>query len=282
MRKGRGGGGGIGMRLCRDEADLLPALEAVERLSHASFGRGGLYLEKLVEHARQIEVRICGDGAGQVVALGGRDCSAQRRKQKVIEETPAPGLTETARAALFDAALRLGRAVKYQSAGTVEFIYDNDTAAWYFLEANTRLQVEHGVTEEVTGIDLVEWMLLQAAGEMPPLGTLTIRPRGCALQVRLYAEDPAKELQPSARHLSLVAWPAAARVETWVESGTEVTPSYDPMMAKIIVHGEDRASALVRMRAALAECRVSGIETNLEYLRQVTARGAFEHSGITP
>ena len=146
---------------------------------------------------------------------------------------------------------------------------------------NTRLQVEHGVTEEVTGIDLVEWMVLQAAGEMPPLDTLTIRPRGCSLQVRLYAEDPAKEFQPSAGRLSLVAWPADARVETWVESGTEVTPYYDPMLAKIIVHGEDRASALVRMRAALAETRVYGIETNLEYLRQVTADAAFEKGGIT-
>src|SRR5260370_35926663 len=281
MRKGRGGGGGIGMRLCRDEADLLPALEAVERLSHASFGTSGLYLEKFVENARHIEVQIFGDGAGEVGGWGERDCSAQRGNQKVIEETPAPGLTETARAALFDAALRLGRAVKYQSAGTVEFIYDNDTAAWYFLEVNTRLQVEHGVTEEVTGIDLVEWMVLQAAGETPPLDALTIRPRGCSLQVRLYAEDPAKAFQPSAGRLSLVAWPAGARVETWVESGTEVTPYYDPMLAKIIVHGEDRASALGRMRAALAGGRVSGIETNLAYLRQVAADPAFEKGGIT-
>jgi urea carboxylase len=281
MLKSTAGGGGIGMRLCRNEAELLPAFEAVERLSHASFGTSGLYLEKFVENARHIEVQIFGDGGGQVVALGERDCSAQRRNQKVIEETPAPGLPESARTALLDAALRLGRAVKYQSAGTVEFIYDNDTAAWYFLEVNTRLQVEHGVTEEVTGIDLVEWMVLQAAGEMPPLDTLTIRSRGCSLQVRLYAEDPAKEFQPSAGRLSLVEWPAGARVETWVESGTEVTPYYDPMLAKIIVHGEDRASALGRMRAALEECRVSGIETNLEYLRQVTADATFEKGGIT-
>ena len=175
----------------------------------------------------------------------------------------------------------LGRAVNYQSAGTVEFIYDNDTGDFYFLEVNTRLQVEHGVTEEVTGIDLVEWMVRQAAGEMPPLDSFAIRPRGCSIQVRLYAEDPAKDFQPSAGRLSLVAWPAGARVETWVESGTEVTPYYDPMLAKIIVHGEDRPAALARMRAALAECRVDGIETNLEYLRQVTADAAFEAGGIT-
>ena len=171
--------------------------------------------------------------------------------------------------------------MKYQSAGTVEFIYDNDTRDWYFLEVNTRLQVEHGVTEEVTGIDLVEWMVRQAAGEMPPLQTQSIRPRGCSLQVRLYAEDPAKEFQPSAGHLSLVTWPAAARVETWAESGTEITPYYDPMLAKVIVHGENRGSALAHMRAALAECRIAGIETNLEYLRQVTADPAFEAGGIT-
>ncbi len=255
MLKSTAGGGGIGMRLCRDAVELRPAFEAVERVSRASFGAAGLplpndcgpnqshdrpnqshdregvvfrkpgqstsglYLEKFVENARHIEVQIFGDGAGEVVALGERDCSTQRRNQKVIEETPAPGLSETTRAALIDAALRLGRAVKYQSAGTVEFIYDNDTGDWYFLEVNTRLQVEHGVTEEVTGIDLVEWMVRQAAGEMPPLATLPVRPRGCSLQVRLYAEDPSKDFQPSAGRLSLVAWPRNTRVETWVESG---------------------------------------------------------------
>ena len=175
MLKSTAGGGGIGMRLCRDEAELRPAFEAVERLSACQLRQhAGLYLEKFVENARHIEVQIFGDGAGQVVALGERDCSAQRRNQKVIEETPAPGLADTARSALIDAALRLGRAVNYQSAGTVEFIYDNDTADWYFLEVNTRLQVEHGVTEEVTGIDLVEWMVRQAAGEMPSLDTFPI------------------------------------------------------------------------------------------------------------
>jgi urea carboxylase len=281
MLKSTAGGGGIGMRLCRGEEELRPAFEAVQRLSHASFGTSGLYLEKFVENARHIEVQIFGDGEGGVVALGERDCSAQRRNQKVIEETPAPGLTEIARAALFDAALRLGRAVNYRSAGTVEFLYDNDTGEWYFLEVNTRLQVEHGVTEEVTDFDLVEWMVRQAAGEMPPLASFEIRPAGCSIQIRLYAEDPAKEFQPSAGRLSLVAWPSGARVESWVESGTEVTPYYDPMLAKIIVRGPDRATAVGRMRAALAECQVAGIETNLEYLRQVAADGMFEQGGIT-
>jgi urea carboxylase len=204
----------------------------------ASFGSAGLYLEKFVSKARHIEVQIFGDGAGAVVALGERDCSAQRRHQKVIEETPAPRLMSVAREKLFEMARRLGAAVRYQSAGTVEFIYDDATAEIYFLEVNTRLQVEHGVTEEVTGIDLVEWMIRQAAREMPPLADIKIQPAGCSIQVRIYAEDPAKNFQPSAGRLSKVDWPARARVETWVESGSEITPHYDPMLAKIIVRGE--------------------------------------------
>jgi urea carboxylase len=278
MLKSTAGGGGIGMRLCREEADLAAAFDAVERLSKASFGTSGLYLEKFVEHARHIEVQIFGDGAGRVLALGERDCSAQRRNQKVIEETPAPGLSAAARASLFDAAVKLGCAVNYQSAGTVEFIYDADTGAFYFLEVNTRLQVEHGVTEEVTGVDLVEWMVRQAAGEAV---LREVEPAGASIQVRLYAEDPAKEFQPSSGALSEVVWPADARVETWIESGAEVTPYYDPMLAKIIVRGTDRAEALARMRVALGECRVSGIETNLDYLRQVLDDAAFARGGVT-
>ena len=181
-------------------------------------------------------MQIFGDGAGSVVALGERDCSAQRRNQKVIEETPAPGSPTPSRAALLDAAVRLGRAVHYRSAGTVEFIYDNDTGEFYFLEVNTRLQVEHGVTEEVTGVDLVEWMVRLAAGEMPPLDASRFDPRGARSRCALYAEDPAQGLPAQRRDASrMVAWPAGARVETWVESGTEVTPYYDPMLAKIIV-----------------------------------------------
>ena len=278
MLKSTAGGGGIGMRLCRGEEELAAAYDAVERLSRASFGSSGLYLEKFVEHARHIEVQIFGDGAGNVAALGERDCSVQRRNQKVVEETPAPGLGDAARAALFEAAVKLGRSVRYQSAGTVEFIYDAGSGAFYFLEVNTRLQVEHGVTEEVTGVDLVEWMVRQAAGE-----TLLreVTPAGASIQVRLYAEDPARDFQPSSGILSEVVWPEDARVETWIESGAEVTPYYDPMLAKIIVRGEDRAQALARMRAALAACRVAGIETNLDYLRQVADNGAFARGGVT-
>jgi urea carboxylase len=280
MLKSTAGGGGIGMRLCASPAKLAEAYEAVERLSESSFGTAGLYLEKFVNEARHIEVQIFGDGAGGVIALGERDCSAQRRHQKVIEETPAPGIAPEARAMLLACAIRLGEAVRYQNAGTVEFLYDNRGGAFYFLEVNTRLQVEHGVTEEVTGVDLVDWMVRQAAGEMTQLRDVPVTPAGCSLEVRLYAEDPGRNFQPSAGRLSQVVWPREARVETWVESGSEVTPYYDPMLAKIIVHGEDRKAALGRLRAALAECRVAGIETNLEYLRQVCAGPVFEAGGI--
>ena len=281
MLKSTAGGGGIGMRLCRSAEELQQSYDAVERLSQSSFRSAGLYLEKFVSSARHIEVQIFGDGAGTVVALGERDCSAQRRNQKVMEETPAAGLTEVVRTKLFEMATRLGRAVRYQSAGTVEFIFDNGTADVYFLEVNTRLQVEHGVTEEVTGIDLVEWMIRQAAGEMPSLADIEIHPAGCSLEVRIYAEDPAKNFQPSAGRLTTVKWPEGARVETWVESGSEVTPYYDPLLAKIIVRGEDRSAALGQLHGALRECRLSGIETNLAYLRQVSADPAYETGGIT-
>ncbi len=281
MLKSTAGGGGIGMRLCRDARELLEGYDAVERLGRANFGSAGLYLEKFIANARHIEVQIFGDGQGNVIALGERDCSAQRRHQKVIEETPAPGITPAVRQSLFDAALHLGRAVHYQSAGTVEFIYDNDTAQFYFLEVNTRLQVEHGVTEQVTGVDLVEWMVRLAARDLPPLDSLAVHPRGAAIQVRVYAEDPAKNFQPCAGFLTHVEWPSAARVETWVEAGAEVTPYYDPMLAKIIAHGTDRADALSRLRTALAATHLAGIETNLEYLRQVIAADPFTAGGIS-
>lgn len=281
MLKSTAGGGGIGMRLCRSPDELRDAFEAVSRQSQASFGSSGLYVERFVTAARHIEVQIFGDGQGSVIALGERDCSVQRRNQKVIEETPAPGLPMEVRAKLLESAVRLGKAVNYQSAGTVEFIYDNSSREFYFLEVNTRLQVEHGVTEEVTGVDLVEWMVRQVAGEMTALDTLDIGVSGSSIQVRIYAEDAAKNFQPSAGRLTHVAWPKQARVETWIDSGTEVTPFYDPMLAKVIVHGATRAEALASMRAALRATELSGIETNLFYLRQVCNDPAFAEGGVT-
>jgi urea carboxylase len=280
MLKSAAGGGGIGMRLCHKDQELSEAFEVVSRQSQASFGSGGLYLERFVAAARHIEVQVFGDGKGSVIALGERDCSVQRRNQKIIEETPAHGLPNSVRQKLLEAAVRLAKAVHYQSAGTVEFIYDDISKEFFFLEVNTRLQVEHGVTEEVTGVDLVEWMVRQGAGEMPPLESIPVRSFGHSIQVRLYAEDPAKNFQPSAGLLVHVAWPNA-RVETWVDSGTEVTPFYDPMLAKVIVHGADRREATRKMQAALADCELFGVETNLRYLKQVCAHSSFEDGGIT-
>lgn len=275
MLKSTAGGGGIGMSLCRDAAQLAAAFESVVRLGSANFAHAGVYLEKFVEHARHIEVQIFGDGCGGVIALGERDCSVQRRNQKVIEETPAPGLGDAERAALHASAVRLARAVDYASAGTVEFVFDAHTRRFHFLEVNTRLQVEHCVTEAVTGIDLVEWMILQAEGDLPPLDTLAVAPRGASIQVRLYAEDPHKQFQPSAGVLTHVAFPDGARVDAWVDAGTEVSAHYDPLLAKLIVRGDTRAHALAALRAALDATALYGIETNLDYLRAIAGSDTF-------
>ncbi len=280
MLKSTAGGGGIGMRVCWSPEDLVEAFASVERLSRTNFKEAGIFIEKFVARARHIEVQIFGDGRGRVLALGERDCSAQRRNQKVIEETPAPGLTEEQRAGLFAAAIQLGEAVQYRSAGTVEFVLDADTGAYYFLEVNTRLQVEHGVTEECTGVDLVEWMVRLAAGDTSFFNNYRHQPHGHSIQVRIYAEDPNKSFQPSCGVLTEVRFPPSARCETWVEDGTEVTPFYDPMLAKIIVHGSDRAEAIGRMQAALESTLLGGIESNLEYLRQIVATPQFAEGKI--
>jgi urea carboxylase len=275
MLKSTAGGGGIGMKLCRDAAQLGAAYASVERLARNHFGDGGLFVEKYIEHARHIEVQLFGDGAGTVIALGERDCSMQRRNQKVVEEAPAPGLSHAVRASLSEAAVRLGRAVGYKSAGTVEFVYDIRTDEFYFLEVNTRLQVEHGVTEAVMGVDLVEWMIRVAAGEPPSMASFPPEPRGHSIQVRLYAEDPVRNFRPSSGTLSSVTLPEGARVDTWIETGSEVSAFYDPLLAKIIVHGPDRHSAMAQLEAALAQASVHGIETNLEYLRTAVRTPTF-------
>ena len=275
MLKSTAGGGGIGMRAVSSAAALAEAYASVERVAKASFKQGGLYLEKFVERARHIEVQIFGDGRGEVVALGERDCSVQRRNQKVIEETPAPGLGDAQRNNLLEMAIRLGRSVSYRSAGTVEFVYDDASGDIYFLEVNTRLQVEHGVTEQVTGIDLVEWMLRLAAGELPPLASLPVRASGAAIQARLYAEDPNKNFQPSSGLLTAVRLPPDIRVDGWVEDGSVVPPNYDPMLAMLIAGGKDREDARQRLARALGESAFDGIETNREYLIQVLAAPEF-------
>jgi urea carboxylase len=268
MLKSTAGGGGIGMRRCADAAELEAAFEPVAQLAGRNFKDAGVYLEKLVDPARHVEVQIFGDGRGRVVALGQRDCSLQRRNQKVIEETPPPGLSLETLALMDGAAVRLGAAAQYQSAGTVEFVVDARTGTFYFLEVNTRIQVEHGVTEEVTGVDLVEWMVRIAAGERLPAAWSA--PRGAAIQARLYAEDPSRGFQPSSGVLTDVAFPAnlaGVRVEAAVDRGSDVSPYYDPLLAKIIARGETREAARDRLIEALGRTRVAGVETNREYLR---------------
>jgi urea carboxylase len=275
MLKSTAGGGGIGMQLIWSASELDAAFESVQRLSRANFKDTGIYLEKYVQAARHIEVQIFGNGLGEVIALGERDCSVQRRNQKVIEETPAPHISEEVRQALCATAVKLASALNYRSAGTVEFVYDNLSNEFYFLEVNTRLQVEHGVTELVTGVDLVEWMIRIAAGETDTIAGYTHQAKGHAIQVRLYAEDANKNFQPSSGVLTEVKFSSVARNDSWVETGSEVSPFYDPLIAKVLVHAEDRDSAVAKMRYALDETHLSGIETNLEYIRQVLADKVF-------
>ncbi|HEX6276431.1 MAG TPA: urea carboxylase, partial [Polyangiaceae bacterium] len=273
--KSTAGGGGIGMQVCRNPDEIAERFRTTRTLAEKNFGDGGVFLERYVERARHVEVQLFGDGRGSVVVVGDRDCSAQRRHQKVIEEAPAPRLRDPVRAALHDAALRLGRAVAYRSAGTVEFVYDDEREDFYFLEVNTRLQVEHPVTELVTGTDLVEAMLRVAAGEPTPFAA-TPPPRGHSVEVRIYAEDPARGFRPSPGLLTEVVFPTDARVETWVERGTEISAYYDPLIAKLVVHGADREAALARLEAALAATRLGGVETNLEYLRALVRSDAVK------
>ncbi|MCU4581550.1 urea carboxylase [Acinetobacter gyllenbergii] len=274
MLKSTAGGGGIGMRLVWNEQELKEAYQTVSYLAQANFKDAGLYLEKFVENARHIEVQIFGDGQGHVIALGERDCSVQRRNQKVIEETPAPHLNDTQRTYIQQVAIQLMQSVQYRSAGTVEFVMDTDTQQFYFLEVNTRLQVEHGVTEQVYDVDLVEWMVSLASGDWQAPQQIA-PPKGHSIQVRLYAEDPIKNFQPSAGLLTSVKFDPQSRVETWVETGSNVSSFYDPMIAKIIVTATDREQAIVAMQNSLSNTEIAGIETNLEYLQEIIAGEVF-------
>ncbi|MEU9155281.1 5-oxoprolinase/urea amidolyase family protein [Streptomyces sp. NPDC048417] len=283
MLKATGGGGGIGMSACRSAAELTDAWDRVQRVAAASFSSAGVFLERLVEHARHVEVQVFGDGTGRVVTFGDRDCSLQRRNQKVVEEAPAPGLPPHVRAQLASSARDLCAAVGYRSAGTVEFVYDAAREEAYFLEVNTRLQVEHPVTEEIYGVDLVAWMLRLARGESDVVRDPG-EPRGHAVEARVYAEDPSRDHRPSAGLLTRVEFPEGVRVDGWVETGTEVTTSYDPMLAKVIAHGPDRDRALRALDEALARTRVDGIETNLGLVRSALTEPDFRaalHSTAT-
>ncbi|MDQ0420804.1 urea carboxylase [Peteryoungia aggregata LMG 23059] len=280
MLKSTAGGGGIGMQLCDSAEALTAAFDTVQRTAKSSFGDARVYLERFVSKARHVEVQIFGDGKGRVIALGERDCSLQRRNQKVIEETPAPGLSDAVRQRLHAAAVSLGSQVAYASAGTVEFIYDPAREEFYFLEVNTRLQVEHPVTEAVFGVDLVEWMIRQAAGEDVLTGRQNLVPKGAAIEARVYAEMPHAGFRPSAGLLTEVVFPEGVRVDGWVETGTEVTPYYDPMLAKVIVSGTDRDTAIAALSSALEKTSLAGIETNLEYLKAIAASDLFRSGDV--
>ncbi len=281
MLKSTAGGGGIGLQLCASDEELEKAFDTVRRMGENNFGNAGVFLEKFVSNARHIEVQIFGDGAGNVLTLGERDCSLQRRNQKVVEETPAPGLSDEQRRALADAARRLGEVVAYASAGTVEFIYDIQEGKFYFLEVNTRLQVEHGVTEEAFGVDLVEWMVRHAGGTMQPLQDIDLVSSGAAIEVRINAEDPARNFQPSAGRLTEVSFDERARVDGWIETGTIITSHYDSLIAKLIVKGRDRDEALERLRDALADTSLYGIETNLDYLAAIADTEIFAEGRVS-
>ncbi len=283
MLKSTAGGGGIGMQLCHSPEELSKAFATVQRLGASHFANDGVFLEKFIARARHIEVQVFGDGQGQAVAVGERDCSSQRRNQKVVEECPAPRLSEDLRQALHRTAEALVASVNYRNAGTVEFIYDDDSDTFYFLEVNTRLQVEHGVTEMVYDIDLVEWMLKQAAGELAPLSSFALVARGHAIQVRLYAEDPFRDFQPCAGLLSSVSFPSGdgLRIDHWIESGIEVPALFDPMLAKVIAHGGTREQSLQRLCAAIDQTELYGIVSNRDYLSQLLRDPVLEDARVT-
>ncbi len=280
MLKSTAGGGGIGMKICRDAEELAKEFESVVRLGERSFGSGGVFIERVIERGRHVEVQIFGDGQGRVLALGERDCSVQRRNQKVFEETPAPGLSGEVRNALHAAAVKLGESVHYRSAGTVEFIYDADRNDFFFLEVNTRLQVEHGVTELVTGIDIVEWMIRLALDPGWAIPAAAPVVQGHAIQARIYAEDPNHNFRPSAGLLTEAAFPGWTRCDGWIAAGTEISPYYDPLLSKVMVHGKDRTDAVALLACALDETRISGIETNLRYLRQIVRWEPYLAGGV--
>ncbi len=280
--KASAGGGGKGMRRVDRPEDFAAALASCQREALNAFGDPHVLIEKYVLRPRHIEIQVFGDTLGGCVFLFERDCSVQRRHQKVLEEAPAPGMTPERRAAMGRAAVDAARAVGYVGAGTVEFIVQPD-GTFYFMEMNTRLQVEHPVTEMITGLDLVEWQLRVAAGEPLPLTQDALAIDGHAIEARLYAEDADKGFLPSTGRLLHLAPPLEGphvRVDTGVEQGDEITPHYDPMIAKLIVHDRDRPRALARLRAALAQYRIAGVTSNVEFLQRLVATPAFAQADL--
>ena len=291
--KASAGGGGKGMRIVEKAGDFAAALASCQREAVSSFGNGAVLIEKYVQRPRHIEVQIFGDSHGNYVHVFERDCSVQRRHQKVLEEAPAPGMTEALRAQMGAAAVAAARAVGYVGAGTVEFIveqsgYDQpESMQFFFMEMNTRLQVEHPVTEAITGLDLVEWQLRVACGERLPLRQDQLQINGHAIEARICAEDPEKNFLPAVGPLAVFRTPdctrftpGAVRMDSGVGAGDRISPFYDPMIAKLIVHGHTRAEALERMDAALAQTHIAGIANNVQFLRHVVATPAFASAAL--
>jgi acetyl/propionyl-CoA carboxylase alpha subunit len=285
MLKAAAGGGGRGMRRVDDREDMPAAMRAAAREAQSAFGDGTLYVERLVQPARHVEVQLLGDRHGNLACLGERDCSVQRRHQKLVEETPSPGVDGALRQALFESARRVAGTVDFQSAATVEFLVDPE-GNHYFLEMNTRLQVEHGVTELVTGLDLVAWQVRVAQGEALPPEVLEAQPRGHAIEVRVYAEDPWNGFGPVAG--TVTTWQApqgpGVRVDHAVVEGAPLTVEYDPLLAKLMIHAADRPAAVARLRRALDETLVAGVQTDLGFHRWLVDQPEFAsgeyHTGL--
>jgi 3-methylcrotonyl-CoA carboxylase alpha subunit len=289
--KARAGGGGKGMRLVEAPKEFAAALEGAQREAEASFGDPACLIEKFITRPRHIEIQIFGDSHGNAVHLFERDCSLQRRHQKVIEEAPAPGMTEEVREAMCRAAVDAAKAIGYQGAGTVEFIADGSDGLhadrFWFMEMNTRLQVEHPVTEAITGLDLVELQLRAAAGEPLPFAQGDLRINGHAFEARIYAEDVPKGFLPATGVLDYLSFPAASefefssiRIDSGLREGDEISPFYDPMIAKLIVHGSDRTEALNRLSVALGECHIAGTTTNLAFLGALARHEGFARGEV--
>jgi acetyl/propionyl-CoA carboxylase alpha subunit len=276
MLKAAAGGGGRGMRRVDGPEDLRPAMEAAQREAASAFGDGTIYVERLVSPARHVEVQLLGDRHGNLAVLGERDCSVQRRHQKLVEESPSPAIDEPTRRALFDSARRVAGTVDFHNAATVEFLVADD-GSHYFLEMNTRLQVEHGVTELVTGLDLVAWQIRIAAGEPLPAEVLDAASRGHAIEVRIYAEDPYDGFRPTSGRVGAWEMPSGPgiRVDAGMEADTDLRPEYDPLLAKLMVHADDRPAAIRRLRRALDETLVGGLQTDAGFLRWLVDEPGF-------
>ena len=281
--KASAGGGGKGMRVVKDEHEITEAIESAQREAIHAFGDDRLLIEKYIPNAHHVEFQVFGDKHGHLVHLFERECSVQRRHQKIIEETPSPLLTPELRAQMGEAAVVAAQAVGYYNAGTIEFIIDPDTLQFYFLEMNTRLQVEHPVTELTTGLDLVQWHVRVAAGEHLPYQQDQLTQRGHAIECRVYAEDPANDFLPSTGKLLQFIEPRGPgiRVDSGFRTGDEVTHFYDPLLAKLIVHAENRETAIQKMQTVLREFIVHGVVTNIDFMQDVLAHPDFANGTVS-